>query len=257
VFTEHGNFGLGRKPGWRDSVKWGLQRRFLRRDVTRLAANSAHTAQRLSKTHGIDANTTRIIHNGVSDLGSEIVTRPENDDLRVICVGRLVPFKRVDRALEGLAHARRRRQMRLDIVGGGPMEEQWRGLAGSLGVSARVQFHGYRTDVRQLLSGADILLQPSEAEPFGLVILEGCAEGLLPIVFADGGGALEILPPDGIVVESTRELASVLDGLVDSTALADGARMQRWAWVRDRFPISATASQYLELYRSALTEATR
>jgi glycosyltransferase involved in cell wall biosynthesis len=259
VFTEHGNFGLGRTPGWKGWVKRRLQRRFLRREVSGgLVANSAHTAERLSQTYGIDANTTRIIHNGVyPESGSEVVTRAENDDLRLLFVGRLVQFKRVDRALEGLAQARRREQMRLDIVGGGPMDEQLQFFARSLGLSERVRFRGYRPDLTEILSEADVLLQPSEAEPFGLVILEGCAQGVLPIVFADGGGALEILPPDGIVVADTEELGQVLDGLVGSDALADGARAERAAWVREQFPISATASRYLELYRSALTDANR
>jgi glycosyltransferase involved in cell wall biosynthesis len=256
VFTEHGNFGLGRMPGSKDWVKRRLQRRFLRREVSRLAANSAHTAQRLSQIYGINAKRTSVIHNGVFPYcSSKVVTRAQNGGLRLVFVGRLVPFKRVDRALEGLVQARRRGKMQLDIVGGGPLEDQLRSLAASLALSDRVRFRGYRADVGAVVSGADVLLQPSEGEPFGLVILEGCMHGLLPIVFADAGGALEILPPDGIVVRNTEELARVLDGLVGSDALTDEARARRAAWVRERFPISMTASRYLELYRSALTEA--
>jgi glycosyltransferase involved in cell wall biosynthesis len=150
--------------------------------------------------------------------------------------------------------ARSREKMQLDIVGGGPLEDQLRSFAASLGLSDQVRFRGYREDIDKILSSADVLLQPSEGEPFGLVILEGCAHGLLPVVFADAGGALEILPADGIVVRDTTGLAQALDGLLGSEALTDQARARRAAWVRERFPISATASQYLEIYRSALTE---
>jgi glycosyltransferase involved in cell wall biosynthesis len=258
VFTEHGNFGFARTLGRKGWVKRRLQRRFLRREVSRLAANSAHTAQRISQAYGIDVDRTRIIHNGVyPDPRSEMVARGSNDRLRLVFVGRLVPSKRVDRALHGLVQCQGRQKMKLDVVGGGPMDEELQSLTASLGLSEQVRFRGYRRDVNKIVSGADVLLQPSEAEAFGLVILEGCAQGVLPIVFADGGGALEILPPDGIVVESTEELATVLDGLAGSAALTDEARARRAAWVRERFPISMTASRYLELYRSALAEASR
>ena len=46
----------------------------------------------------------------------------------------------------------------------------------------------------------EVLVQPSEGEPFGLAIIEACRQGALPIAFADGGGALEVLPPDGRIV---------------------------------------------------------
>jgi glycosyltransferase involved in cell wall biosynthesis len=258
VFTEHGNFALGRSLTWKDSASRALQRRFLRREVVRLAANSRHTAERVRTIYGIEGPDLAVVYNGIRVKGlSKPTLGVTGSSLRLACVGRLVPFKRVDRAVEGLARAHRRRGMSLDIVGGGPMEGQLRSLAASLDVSEQVHFLGYRTDVGEVLDGLDVIVQSSEGEPFGLAMLEACAMGALPIVFADGGGALEILPPDGIVVGDTEELARVLDGLVGSDAFADAARAQRAAWVRERFPISVTASRYLELYRSALTDAKR
>jgi glycosyltransferase involved in cell wall biosynthesis len=258
VFTEHGNFGLGRTLGSKAWMKRRLQGRFLRREVNCLAANSAHSAQKLSQIYGINASKTRIIPNGINPgCGSKMVTRAQTGDLHLMFVGRLVPFKRVDRALEGLMQARGREKMQLDILGGGPLDDQLRSLSAALGLSDRVRFRGDREDVNEIMRGADVLLQPSEGEPFGLVILEGCAHGLLPIVFADAGGALEILPPDGIVVRDTEELARVLDRLIGSDALTHDARVRRAAWVREQFPISVTASRYLQSYRSALTDASR
>jgi glycosyltransferase involved in cell wall biosynthesis len=255
VFTEHGNFALGRQIDLREKVKRRLHAAFLRRVVTRLAANSAHTADRLAGLYGVPRSSVAVIHNGIdpSWLDLDEARSGANGDgrLRIATLGRLVRFKRIDRAIEGLARAAGRDRMQLSIVGRGPLEGELRSLAASLGVDDRVQFLGDRVDVAATLAASDLLVHPSENEPFGLAILEACAQGALPIVFADAGGALEIIPPDGVVVDGVAELAHRLDGLTLSPALAPEARRTRAAWVRERFPISRTAEKYAELYETA------
>lgn len=259
VFTEHGNFGLGRKLGAMEQTKRRLQGVFLRRSVCSIAANSRHSADYLCALYGIHRPSVTVVHNGIPLNGSRssIGGTPTRGSLRVTFVGRLTPAKRVDRAIRALGEAARGDEIHLDIVGTGPLESDLRALAGSLGLRDRVEFHGYCSDVAALLSASDVLLHPSEGEGFGLAILEGCAVGALPIVFADGGGALEVLPPEGIVVRTVEDLAGALDGLIGSTAVSSDARSRRQAWVRERFPISRTATSYLELYRAALQRAPR
>ena len=70
-------------------------------------------------------------------------------------------------------------------------------------MDGRVRFLGWMPDVTAVLRQADVIVLPSEGEPFGLAMVEGCAEGLLPIAFSDGGGALECIPPDGRVVRAS------------------------------------------------------
>ena len=168
-------------------------------------------------------------------------------------VGRLAAFKRVDRLLRALAQTREPERLRVLIVGEGPLEADLKALAADLGCDAIVDFLGYRSDVDAVLSATDVLVQPSEGEPFGLAIIEACRQGALPIAFADGGGALEVLPPDGRVVETESDLARVLDEVVDNRALQDPtARRSRAEWAVERFPIRRTSDAYLALYRSAL-----
>ena len=258
VFTEHGNFALGREIDLREKVKRRLHAAFLRRVVTRLAANSAHTAGRLADLYGVPRSSVAVIHNGIDpswlDLVEMCAGASCDGRLRIATLGRLVRFKRIDRAIEGLAQAEGRDRMELSIVGRGPLEGELRSLAASLGVDDRVQFLGDRVDIAETLSAADLLLHPSENEPFGLAILEACAQGALPVVFSDAGGALEVIPPDGLVVDGVAELAQQLDGLTLSPSLGPEARRTRAAWARERFPISRTAERYAELYESAVDE---
>jgi glycosyltransferase involved in cell wall biosynthesis len=256
AFTEHGNFALGRPIDLREKVKRRLHAAFLRRVVARLAANSAHTADRLAALYRVPRSSVAVIHNGIDPSWLDLVEGRSGtngvDRLRIATLGRLVAFKRIDRAIEGLAQADGRDRMQLSIVGRGPLEGELRSLAASLGLDDLVQFLGDRVNVAETLAASDLLVHPSENEPFGMAILEACAQGALPIVFSDAGGALEVIPPDGVVVDGVAELATRLDGLTFSPALAPEARRTRAAWVRERFPISRTAERYAELYETAV-----
>jgi glycosyltransferase involved in cell wall biosynthesis len=100
--------------------------------------------------------------------------------------------------------------------------DEVRSAANQLGLAARVRFLGQRSDVPQLLAGADIFCQPNQGpEPFGLVFVEALWAGL-PVVTTALGGALEILDEScGLLTEpaSADSLAAALDRLIQSPEL--------------------------------------
>jgi glycosyltransferase involved in cell wall biosynthesis len=251
VFTDHGYFG---KSGARGQILRLMRRVFLRRACTQLAANSAWTAHRLSSACGIDRSSIAVIHNGIAvGRAARTIQRRGDDSLIVAFVGRLAAVKRVDRVLSALSQAGSRERIRTLIVGSGPMENELRDLASRLGVQRRVEFLGTRPDIDSILAGTDVLVLPSQAESFGLAIVESCLNGALPIAFADGGGALEAMPPDGLVANNEADLASMLDELVGNRGpVSEQARRARARWVAERFPIDRAASSYLTVYRAAL-----
>jgi glycosyltransferase involved in cell wall biosynthesis len=253
VFTEHGQFGLGRRLGLTGSVKQRAQRRFVTSDCAAVAANSRWTATRLSETYGIGTDRVTVVYNGIAPATRVVPAESHRDGNRtvVLFAGRLKQFKRVDRIIRAVARIPERDRVRVLIAGGGPLENELRALARELKVESEVQFLGWRPEIQEVLVQADVLVLPSEGEPFGLALVEGCAAGLLPVAFADGGGALECISPDGRVVSDVDQLAEVLRGLDDSDALSPTARARRSAWAQEQFPISETARRYTELYRSA------
>jgi glycosyltransferase involved in cell wall biosynthesis len=253
VFTEHGQFGLGRSLGSRDRLKLRVQRHFLTHRCTAIAANSRWTAERLSRTYRIEPERVAVVYNGIEPIADDVTagTREGPDELVVVFVGQLKPFKRVDRLIRAIAGIRDQ-TIRALIAGGGPLEGELRSLAREVGVDRQVRFLGWTRDIASVLRRGDVLVLPSEEEPFGLAMVEGCAHGLLPIAFADSGGALEAIAPDGRVVADVGELAAVLQEVRGTDALSHTARVARSVWARQEFPIAKTATRYLELYRSAL-----
>jgi glycosyltransferase involved in cell wall biosynthesis len=251
VFTDH-----GAKP-YRHPLHEGIRRRslaaFLRRYVDALAANSRYTAVRTSQRYGVTPARVRVVHNGIAPRPDGTPRNPARGrGLVAVFLGRLVSFKRVEALVRAAAQISPAIPIRVLIVGEGPEGGELRGLAERLGVADRVAFLGFRSDVERVLRSADVLVHTSEGEPFGLAVIEACAQGLLPVVFADAGGALELLPPDGRVVNDVAELAAVLVDLVDGVELSEPAREARASWARRRFSIARTADEYGELYRAAL-----
>ena len=78
------------------------------------------------------------------------------------------------------------------IVGDGPQEGALRADAERRGIADRCIFAGYRRDVLELMSLADLIVHPSLSESFGQVIVEAMAQagGLLTQLSLqhDGGG---------------------------------------------------------------------
>jgi glycosyltransferase involved in cell wall biosynthesis len=253
VFTEHGNFGHARRPTLAGRAKAWRKAQFLH-SVQALAANSEYSAQRLTDLYGIDREAISVVYNGVAlGRGASRAHVPSRDGaLRVALVGRLADVKRPELLIEALRLVQNPRRFVVEIVGDGPLGPMLRRRTAAYELTETVRFVGYSSRVASILSWADVLVHPGQGESFGLVVVEAALEGALPVVFTDGGGALEVIPPDAIVVSGVQDLAGALDNLVGSATLSSRARAERAAWARDRFPISRTACAYQSLYELAI-----
>ena len=146
--------------------------------VHHYVANSETVASRIRYFYGRDAT---VIHPPVdTDFftpGSEDAAPPDYD----LVVSALVPYKRIDLAIEAAKITGRR----LKVVGNGPEEGRLRAGAGSnvefLGAANRDQLLG-------LYRGCRVLILPG-VEDFGIVVAEALACGRPALVNAQGGGA--------------------------------------------------------------------
>ena len=124
-------------------------------------------------------------------------------DLLVATLGRLdEPKKGLAVFLDAAAVvAAAEPRARFALVGDGPARADLERRAGAPGLAGRVVFAGERRDVRDVLSGIDIFVQPSLWEGFGLTVIEAMAAAL-PVVASRVGGIPEALRDgvDGILV---------------------------------------------------------
>jgi len=209
------NGGMTYPPGFVDWQSGGEQQMVA---AARAAANLANRAipgkrraalllvanRRTRNALPAGAPVEEMVENGVDMERFTLAARPaRSGPPRFAFVGRLIRLKAVDILIEALARARRVQPMLLDIFGDGPERSSLERLAGKLGLSEAVLFHGFvpQTDLPSRLAPCNALVLPSLRECGGAVVLEAMALGL-PVIAARWGGPADYLDETcGILVE--------------------------------------------------------
>ena len=146
-------------------------------------------------------------------------------------VGRFSPGKGHEELLDAVAILNAQgRTFHTAVVGEASHGEETyaaaiRTRAHTLGLDACLTFLGYRADIPSVMAAFDILVFPSHAESFGVVLIEAMAMGL-PVVTTNCDGVLDIVVDGvtGIMVppKDGRRLAEAMD-----TLLQDASRRVR------------------------------
>lgn len=241
---------------------------------TRLAhsviAVSDHTRRVMLEEEGALAAKVVVIRNGIDLSRVEPPSSREVAELReelglgdfavVVVVARLHPEKGHEymfRALPRLLAATDGR-LRLLVAGTGPFLETYKREVSRLGVERAVRFLGFRRDIAHILAISDVVVLPSVAEAFGLVLAEAMAMkkavvateiGGIPEVVEDGSTGI-LVPP-----ASPEALADAILSL-----LHDPARRARFGEagrkrVEESFRFETMMEKYESLY-DALFERT-
>jgi len=204
-----------------------------------IIAVSQHTADHIVHEEGAPREKVHVVVNGidfsrVKTSGPGVPARlkrewcPEGQRLLVV-PGRLHPEKGHTYFFRALPLIRQRLACSVVVLvaGAGPFESAYRQEVRSLGCEDIVRFLGFRRDLPDVIAAADIVVLPSVAEAFGLVVAEALYLGT-PVVAANVGGIPEIVEEgvDGVLVPPADSTALV-DAIV--SLLGDSDRRRRLA----------------------------
>jgi glycosyltransferase involved in cell wall biosynthesis len=169
------------------------------RECRRIYANAANTAARARRFNGVSVQP--LYH--PPRLAGRFRRGPAGD--YVLSVGRLETVKRVDLAIQAMAHAPT--DLSLVVAGTGTQQQPLERLAATLGLSSRIRFVGQVDDdeIIDLYSGALGVIFPPYDEDYGYVTLEAFLSAKPVITTTDAGGPNEfvidgengrVTPPD-------------------------------------------------------------
>jgi glycosyltransferase involved in cell wall biosynthesis len=154
------------------------------------------------------------------------------DSLNLCFIGRLVPCKGLEIALDAAQDLLRALRATLTVIGDGPLMHPLREQADQLGVSKAVNFTGWldHSVISSIARKSSVFLFPSIREFGGGAVIEAMALGLVPIV-VDYGGPGEIVTDDtgfrlalgsrqSITADAAALLADIAEGRHDLAAIA-------------------------------------
>jgi len=198
-----------------------------------------------------------IVRNGLDDPAP--VVRASRADVPTICVlGRLVPHKRVEHALDAAARARPvLPDLRVEVVGEGWWHDTLAARTAELGLTEAVTFHGHLPDAERdaVLDRSWLLLAPSVKEGWGIAIMEAAAHGVPAIAYRSAGGVVESIVDGetGWLVDDEAELQKRVEELLLDPVLRDDMAAKARARAAE-FDWGTSCRRFAELVERARTE---
>jgi glycosyltransferase involved in cell wall biosynthesis len=164
-----------------------------------LIAVSGEVKRHLER-QGVRSEKISVVHNGLASdfhLINRQTARKQlgigDDELVIGTVSRVTPKKGIEDALTAIAELKPDfPSVRYLVVGDGVGLEPCKALASTLGISDRVSFLGYQTEVGNFLPAMDLFLFPTHKEAMGIALVEAMAAGL-PCVATNVGGIPEVV----------------------------------------------------------------
>jgi glycosyltransferase involved in cell wall biosynthesis len=227
-------------PGITGRVGWWIESRFAPYLYRRKQYVVVSRATR-DELRGLGVRGPRmaVVHNGTDPVVS--VDARKAADPSICVVGRLVPHKQVEHAVDAVLALRPEFPgLRLRIVGGGWWDAELRRYVEERGGCDTVVFEGHVPEVRkqEIYQESWLMALPSVKEGWGLVVGEAAAHGTPTVAYSGAGGTRESIVHgvSGVLVETREEFTAALRALLADAdhrrELAEGARRHsvRFSW---------------------------
>jgi glycosyltransferase involved in cell wall biosynthesis len=239
-----------RTPRWH----WWMQR-FAQYAADAIVVPSESVAHGATEWAHIPANKIVVIPNAIdASQWPRSTAIAEQSPVPIGFIGRLDPIKRVGHLLEALPTAQELlgRPIHLHIFGEGADRPAIEAKIASLRLADQVTLHGAVTDVPAAFGTIALLVLPSLAEGFPLVLIEAMAAGV-PIVATRVPGIVDAIDEGktGLLVDphSTANLAKAIATILCDDTLRAGLIDNGLAKVKECYSWETILPRYLQLLR--------
>ncbi len=142
------------------------------------------------------------------------------------------------------------------LAGDGPLENELKTLATTLGVSERVRFLGWRKDRGALLNAADVCVLPSRYEPFGTVMVEAWAASVPLVAAAAAGPAAYITNEENgflVAPDDAEALSAAIRRVLEDTPLRERLIHNGKETYLQKFTREGSTKELLDVYQRILS----
>ncbi len=199
-----------------------------------------------------------------TDFFTPLKSLKKKNGIKIISIGRLVERKGFEYLLIAFSNLYKKyKDIELDIVGIGPLNDKLKMLSIELGINKKVNFLGARShkDIKFLFEKSDIFVLSSivdskgDTEGLGLVYLEAMASGL-PVIGTKVGGIPDIIKNgfNGLLVKEkdVKELTFALEKLIKNSRLRNKLGQNGRKFVEENYSWKKIADEYLKSYRKVI-----
>lgn len=251
ITTEHTTTNHHRVWWYKPIEKW------MYRQYARVICISDAAKRSMQEVSGSDKPLVTVIPNGINvdnfkkamPLDKSTINHDAGHKV-ILMVGRLSYQK--DQATVIKAMKLIPENVELWLAGYGETQEKLESLIQELNLGHRVHLLGMRTDVPSLLRAADIVVQSSHIEGFGLAAVEAMAAEV-PVIASNVNGLAQVVEGAGLLFEheNSDELARQINRLLSDeilyTSLIEKGRDRA-----EHFGIARMAEEYINQYISLI-----
>ena len=214
-----------------------------------------------------------VVYDGIRVSDAQKIPAIEDKSINIPCgakpvialVGRIAEWKGQHIYIQAAAEVIRRHPGAEFWIVGAPLfgefdyESRLHELVDSLGLSDRVHFLGFRSDVPHLLDLVTVVVHAScLGEPFGQVVIEGMAASK-PVVATNGGALPEIIT-DGVTgrlvpMNDAPAMAGAISSLLSNPEEAKLIGLRGRQHVFDKFTVTHTARSMERVYEHIFATA--
>lgn len=235
----------------------GTVPRHWRKDLSRIYADAV---QVIAVSRSLANNMQRysreviVIPNSINTrLFSPRASSVSNTPFQIINVGSLIPRKRQAMLLSAMSRLSNTYDIRLLIVGAGPLEQPLKKQIQALHLDPRVQLLGQQSqeELAVLYQSSHLFVSMSQSESFGLALAEAMACGL-PVISTPTGIAESIVDTrSGRIVSGVEELVIAIQHYLTpvNEHRPDVARQK----IVDRYGEEVVVQRIRDIYQKLLT----